>query len=140
MNVKEKIKKIDKGSLKNARFNVILKRGAWFLASLVLSVSTVIGGSCPFAVSLICVSSRKNFLFSTVGAGLGYMIFCSGNDAIRYFSATIIACLGTLAINIFNTKKEAYLPMLVAFLSVFTTLNSTLSSYTFIALVIIFST
>ena len=121
MNVKEKIKKIDKGSLKNARFNVILKRGAWFLASLVLSVSTVIGGSCPFAVSLICVSSRKNFLFSTVGAGLGYMIFCSGNDAIRYFSATIIACLGTLAINIFNTKKEAYLPMLVAFLSVFTT-------------------
>lgn len=121
MNVKEKIKKIDKGSLKNARFNLILKRGAWFLASLVLSVSTVIGGSCPFAVSLICVSSRKNFLFSTVGAGLGYMIFCSGNDAIRYFSATIIACLGALAINIFNTKKEAYLPMLVAFLSVFTT-------------------
>ena len=121
MNVKEKIKKIDKGSLKNARFNVILKRGAWFLASLVLSVSTVIGGSCPFAVSLICVSSRKNFLFSTVGAGLGYMIFCSGNDAIRYFSATIIACLGALAINIFNKKKEAYLPMLVAFLSVFTT-------------------
>lgn len=121
MNVKEKIKKIDKGSLKNARFNLILKREAWFLASLVLSVSTVIGGSCPFAVSLICVSSRKNFLFSTVGAGLGYMIFCSGNDAIRYFSATIIACLGALAINIFNTKKEAYLPMLVAFLSVFTT-------------------
>lgn len=121
MDVKEKIKKIDKGSLKNARFNLILKRGAWFLASLVLSVSTVIGGSCPFAVSLICVSSRKNFLFSTVGAGLGYMLFCSGNDAIRYFSATIIACLGALAINIFNTKKEAYLPMLVAFLSVFTT-------------------
>lgn len=121
MNVKEKIKKIDMGSLKNARFNLILKRGAWFLASLVLSVSTVIGGSCPFAVSLISVSSKKNFLFSTVGAGLGYMIFCGGNDAIRYFSATIIACLGTLAINIFNTKKEAYLPMLVSFLSVFTT-------------------
>lgn len=121
MNVKEKIKKIDMGSLKNARFNLILKRGAWFLASLVLSVSTVIGGSCPFAVSLICVSSKKNFLFSTVGAGLGYMLFCGGNDAIRYFSATIIACLGALAINIFNTKKEAYLPMLVAFLSVFTT-------------------
>ncbi len=121
MDVKEKIKKIDMGSLKNARFNLILKRGAWFLASLVLSVSTVIGGSCPFAVSLICVSSKKNFLFSTVGAGLGYMLFCGGNDAIRYFSATIIACLGALAINIFNTKKEAYLPMLVAFLSVFTT-------------------
>lgn len=121
MNVKEKIKKIDKGSLKNARFNLILKRGAWLLASFVLSVSTVIGGSCPFAISLICVSSKKNFLFSTVGAGLGYMLFCSGNDGIRYFSAAIIACLGALAINIFNTKKEAYLPMLVSFLSVLIT-------------------
>lgn len=121
MDVKEKIKKIDMGSLKNARFNLILKRGAWFLASLVLSVSTVIGGSCPFAVSLICVSNKKNFLFSTVGAGLGYMLFCGGNDAIRYFSATIIACLGALAINLFNAKKEAYLPMLVSFLSVLTT-------------------
>ncbi len=121
MDVKEKIKRIDKGSLKGVRFDLILKRGAWFLASLVLSVSTVIGGSCPFAVSLICVSSKKNFLFSTVGAGLGYMLFCGGNDAIRYFSATIIACLGALAINLFNAKKEAYLPMLVSFLSVLTT-------------------
>lgn len=118
MQVKEKLK------IKNS-YKHILKdlagRIIWFILSFVLSFSSVVGGSCPFAISLITVSSKKNFLFSAVGAGIGYIVFCDSNDAIRYFSAVIIAALGTLAINLFNSRKEIYLPMLVSLLSVLST-------------------
>lgn len=118
MKVKERIKLT---GAKDVRFSEVIKRGVWFLISFVLSFSSVVNGSCPFAISLISVSSKKNFLFSTLGAGLGYIIFCDSNSAIRYFSAVLICSLGTFAVNIFNSRREAYLPMLVSFLSVFIT-------------------
>ncbi|MCM1115370.1 MAG: SpoIIE family protein phosphatase [Clostridium sp.] len=118
MEVKDKLKIRNTSKLK---LNVIIKRSAWLLVAFVLSFSSVAGGNCPFAIALITVSSKKNFLFSSIGAGIGYILFCGGNVGIRYFSAVIIAGLGTLAINIFNTKKEAYLPMLLSLLSVLTT-------------------
>lgn len=102
-------------------FKEVLKRGIWFVLAFVLSFSSVVGGSCPFAVSLITVSNKKNFLFSAVGAGLGYIIFCDSSDAIRYFSAVIIAALGTLAINLFNSGKDFFMPMIVSSLSVLST-------------------
>lgn len=118
MQVREKIKI-------NNSYKLILKeigkRGIWFVLSFVLSFSSVVGGSCPFAISLISVSGKKDFLFSAVGAGLGYIVFCDSTDAVRYFSTVIIAALGTIAINFFNTRKEIYLPMLVSFLSVLST-------------------
>lgn len=118
MQVKEKLKI-------NNSYKVIIKeifaRGIWLLLSFVMSFSSVVGGCCPFAISLISVSDKKNFLFSAIGAGIGYLVFCDGENAVRYFSAVIISCLGALAINLFNSKKEAYLPMLVSFLSVLST-------------------
>lgn len=120
MSIKQK-KKIRINNSYKQIFKEIADRGIWFVLSFVLSFSSVVGGSCPFAVSLITVSSKKNFLFSAFGAGIGYILFCDSNDAIRYFSAVIIAALGTLAINLFNSRKEFYLPMIVSFLSVLST-------------------
>lgn len=114
----------DRINLKNShkvQIKEILSRGLWLLGAFVLSFSTVVGGPSPFAVSLITVSGKKNFLFSCVGAGVGYIVFCDNTSAVRYFSAVIIAGLGALAINIFNEKHKAYLPMLVSFLAVFAT-------------------
>lgn len=114
----------DRINLKNShkvQIKEILSRGLWLLGAFVLSFSTVVGGPSPFAVSLITVSGKKNFLFSCVGAGVGYIVFCYNTSAIRYFSAVIIAGLGALAINVFNEKHKAYLPMLVSFLAVFST-------------------
>ena len=114
----------DRINLKNShkvQIKEILSRGLWLLGAFVLSFSTVVGGPSPFAVSLITVSGKKNFLFSCVGAGVGYIVFCDNTSAIRYFSAVIIAGLGALAINVFNEKHKAYLPMLVSFLAVFST-------------------
>lgn len=98
-----------------------LQRCIWMLLSFALSFSSVAGGCSPFAVSLITVSSKRNFLFSAVGAGLGYIVFCKDNNAIRYFSAVVISTLGTLALNLFKGKKEIYLPMIISFLSVLST-------------------
>lgn len=114
----------DRINLKNShkvQIKEILSRGLWLLGAFVLSFSTVVGGASPFAVSLITVSGKKNFLFACVGAGVGYIVFCDNTSAVRYFSAVIIAGLGALAINIFNEKHKAYLPMLVSFLAVFAT-------------------
>lgn len=118
MKLKERLRMNNSSILK---LGLIVKRGVWLLFGFILSFSSVIGGVCPFAVSLISVSSKKNFLFSTFGAGIGYIIFCQGADGLRYFSAVIIACLGALAINVFCEKKEAYLPMMLSFLSVLST-------------------
>ena len=118
MKLKEKV------NIKNTykfRAGEVFKRAVWLLISFVLSFSTVIGASSPFAVSLICVSSKKNFLFSAIGAGLGYMIFCDSSAAIRYFSAVIIAALGTFAINVLDDRHSIYFPMLVSFLAVIST-------------------
>ena len=78
--VKNKIK-IPKKNLKN----IILysKRVLWGVIAFLLCFSSVVGGCCPFAVSLISVSGKKNFLFACVGASLGYIVFCSSENAIR---------------------------------------------------------
>lgn len=118
MKVMERIN-IDKKS--RAGITVWLKRGVWLLLSFALSLSSVVGGSCPFAVSLISVSSKKNLLFASIGAGFGYALFCDHNDAVRYFSATLICSLATLVINIFNARNDCYPSMLASGLSVLAT-------------------
>lgn len=118
MPVKEKLK--IKNSYK-AQLELVLKKGIWLLISFLLSLSTVSGCASPFAVSLICASGKKNFLFSALGAAIGYIAFADGVSAIRYFSAVLIATLGTLAINVFDEGKKVHMPMLVAMLSVFAT-------------------
>lgn len=121
MVVKNKVDLVKDNNKDNEKLALIIKRGAWLLAGLVLSFSGVVGGCCPFAISLITVSNKKNFLFSSIGAGVGYALFCTGNDAIRYFSASIIAMLGTLIFNLINEKREIYLSMLLSFLTVLAT-------------------
>ena len=59
-NIKNKIK-IPKKNLKN----IVLysKRVLWGVIAFLLCFSSVVGGCCPFAVSLISVSGKKNFSF-----------------------------------------------------------------------------
>ena len=117
-NVKNKIK-IPKKNLKN----IILysKRVLWGVIAFLLCFSSVVGGCCPFAVSLIWVSGKKNFLFACVGASLGYIVFCSSENAIRYVSAVVICTLGTAALIFFKVRRETYLSMLISCLSVLST-------------------
>lgn len=114
----------DKINIKNsykAQIKKIFEKALWLFGAFLLSLSGVAGGKSPFAISLITVSGKSNFTFSAIGAGIGYIAFGDKASAVRYFSAVIIASLGTLAINIFNEKHKEYMPMLVAFSAVFST-------------------
>lgn len=124
MQVKEKINNkikelnVPQINIPKIKLSDAVKGGLWFLAAFVLSFSSVVGGSCPFAVSLVCVGDKRYFLPAAVGAGAGYMIFCQGTSAARYFSAVIIAGALTLLMNILVKRKNIYLPMAVSFLAV----------------------
>lgn len=91
------------------------------VSAFILSISTVAGGCCPFAVSFVTVSSKTDFLFSAIGSAIGYLVFGDGTDRARYFAAAMIACLGAFAMAAFKLKKEPWLPMALSFLSVFAT-------------------
>ena len=81
------------------------------LGGFVLSAGAVAGGCSPFAVALVAVSGRRDFLFSALGAGLGYMIFGTGTARVRYFAAVLIALVGALAMAAFLPRRDARLPM-----------------------------
>lgn len=72
----------------------------------------------PFAVALVAVSGRRDFLFSALGAGLGYMIFGTGTARVRYFAAVLIALVGALAMAAFLPRRDARLPMALSCLAV----------------------
>lgn len=99
----------------------LLSGALHFAGAFVLSVSTVAGGCCPFAVSLVAVSSKTDFIFSAVGAAIGYLVFGNSTDKARYFASAMIACLGAFAMTAFKLKKEPWLPMVLSFLSVLAT-------------------
>lgn len=110
-----------KKTIKNVRVRNIVEGLIYFALSFILSISTVAGRQCPFAISLIAVSNKYNFILSALGGTLGYILFSDRTDAARYFAAIIIASLGALSIHAFNLKKEPFMPMVISFLSVFAT-------------------
>lgn len=115
-NIKLKIDVKDKKFLKS-----LIGRGIWAIISFVLTFSGVANLSCPFGISAITVSGKRNLISSVVGAGLGYILFADSQNAIRYFSAVIITGLGTFAIQIFKADKNPRLSMVLSFLCVLAT-------------------
>lgn len=118
-NNKVKIKDI-KNKMKNERFLQALEGAVYFLLSFVLARNFVLSYASPFAVSLICVSRKKNYFYSAVGAAVGYLVFIPESFA-RYIAAVIIVFLGTLAIDLASAKGSPFMPMLISFLSLFAT-------------------
>ncbi len=124
MKIKEKINSLKGVKIKlpqGINYSLILKRCVWLSAGFVLSLSPVSGGISPFAVSLISVSGKRNFLYCALGSALGYISFYNGSEALRYFSAVIIAALGAFAINLLKVKSEPYLSVFLSFCAVLST-------------------
>lgn len=97
-----------------------LEAGAYLLSGLLLAKSLVPGIGSPFAIALICVSRKKNYYFSALGAAAGYLLFCPESLA-RYAAAVIIALLGALAAELADAKNDFPLPMLTGFLTLLAT-------------------
>lgn len=116
--IKNSFHKIKLTNRKRESIILYAKRLGWGALSFLLCISAENGTGRPFAVSLIAASGRGNILFAAIGAALGYICFCSAETAIGYFSAVIICTLGTLCVDFFKVKKEAWLAMLISSLSV----------------------
>jgi stage II sporulation protein E len=109
---------------KHKRFkpnNKLVKQGlecsAFFLLGFVLSLGTVIENMRPFGISLVSVSKRKHFLFSTLGAILGYLIGGINAYSARYLAATVMVSLGTLIATSFDLNYRPAFAMAISFLS-----------------------
>lgn len=109
---KENIKK----NLKDKSILNFIRAACFFLAGFILSSSTAFATACPFAVSLVAVSKKKEFLYSAVGSTLGYLVFCPA-DFARYGIAVLICTLGTLAMILAEGKNTPVMPMVISFVS-----------------------
>jgi stage II sporulation protein E len=118
--ISERIK-INKSSLKNKIPKHILESVFYFALGFVLSLGTVINDMRPFGISLISVSCKKHFLFSTAGAVLGYLI--SGVDAYsaRYLACVVMTALGAFVASSFNLNFRPSFAMAISFLSILST-------------------
>lgn len=105
-----------KSSLKNPQILSNLKSVGFFAAGFILCLSNSFGNICPFAVSLICVSKKNEFIYTALGSALGYLLFCPENFA-RYGITVVIALLGTLAMILAKSKNSPVMPMVISFLS-----------------------
>lgn len=105
-----------KSSLKNPQILSYLKSIGFFAAGFILCLSNSFGNICPFAVSLICVSKKNEFIYTALGSALGYLLFCPENFA-RYGITVVIALLGTLAMILAKSKNSPVMPMVISFLS-----------------------
>lgn len=105
-----------KNSLKNPQILSNLKSVGFFAAGFILCLSNSFGNICPFAVSLICVSKKNEFIYTALGSALGYLLFCPENFA-RYGITVVIALLGTLAMILAKSKNSPVMPMVISFLS-----------------------
>lgn len=105
-----------KSSLKNPQILSNLKSIGFFAAGFILCLSNSFGNICPFAVSLICVSKKNEFIYTALGSALGYLLFCPENFA-RYGITVVIALLGTLAMILAKSKNSPVMPMVISFLS-----------------------
>lgn len=103
-------------NMKMPRLREFTEAAVFFALSFALSSSTAFRYASPFAVSLISVSKRRNFIYSAVGGALGYLIFCPGSFA-RYGAAVVIVTLGAFAIAVSDLKSAPAMPMMISFLS-----------------------
>ncbi len=119
-----KLKTKDFLVMKEENVKKVLKFGEiflYFIGGFLLSRSNVLSECKPFGISIICVSRKKNFIYSGLGCALSYILFCDFPTAIRYITSVIIACLGAFAIDTFEEKSEPFLPMATAALSTLAT-------------------
>lgn len=123
----EKIKKSGKKTISEAKdaFRLpAVRKGLeavlYFSAALLLARSRVLGGTVPFAISLIAVSRRKNYFYSAAGAAIGCLLFMPQCFA-RYAAAAVIVFLGTLALDFAEAKSKPILPMAISFFALFAT-------------------
>lgn len=89
----------------------------YLVCGFLLSLGSVYGGARPFGISLVSVSKRRRYIYSAIGAVIGYIIGGLTIESARYLSAVVIACVGALAGDAFKLNHTPVFSMLVALMS-----------------------
>lgn len=106
-----------KRKIDNARTKQLIYSIFYLCVGFLLSLGAVYGGARPFGIAIVSVSRKRRYIFSAVGAALGYIIGGLTIDSARYLSAVVIACVGALAGDVFKLNHTPVFAMVVALLS-----------------------
>ncbi|MCD7723561.1 MAG: serine/threonine-protein phosphatase [Clostridiales bacterium] len=117
---KKDVKKRISENIKSEKFRFALGAIIYFLTALALSQSTVLATAAPFGVAFTAVSKKHNYIFSALGATLGYLLFCPEHFA-RYALAVLIAALGAMAGELAGARRSAVLPCFISFIALIAT-------------------
>lgn len=102
-----------KNTLKNDTASSIAVCAFYFVMGFLLSIGSIYGGEKPFAVALVAVSKKRRYIFSLLGAVLGYLTGGFSAESARYISAVIIAGVGALAGDAFKLNHSVIFPMVI---------------------------
>ncbi|MGN0516384.1 hypothetical protein, partial [Eubacterium sp.] len=76
--------------------------GGYFFAGLISALGGAIYDIKPFGIAFVAVSKKKGYIFSAIGAILGYLVFGFSVNSIRYLCAALIAGLGAFLIELLD--------------------------------------
>ncbi len=94
-----KIKKKTEENVKSETLKKAGKFGAYFLAGLIISLGSAIGGIKPFGVALTAAGRKKGYIFSAAGAIIGYLLLGFNVQNVRYMCAVLLATLGAFLLD-----------------------------------------
>ncbi|MGN0524086.1 MAG: SpoIIE family protein phosphatase [Eubacterium sp.] len=115
MEIIEKIK-LDSKKINFDNIEKPLKCIGYFVLGFVLSTGAVMENLHPFGISITAVSKKRYFIFSALGACLGYIVCGVDAHGARYLAATVMAGLGAFAAFAFDLSYRPAFSMALSFL------------------------
>ncbi len=94
-----KIKEKTEENVKSETLKKAGKFGAYFLAGLIISLGSAIGGIKPFGVAFTAAGRKKGYIFSAAGAIIGYLLLGFNVQNVRYMCAVLLATLGAFLLD-----------------------------------------
>ena len=93
----------------------------YFFAGLITSFGSAIGGLKPFGVALTASARKKGYIFSALGAVIGYLLTGFNAQNIRYMCAVILTALGAFLIELLDAYHNPLFSIIIGTVSILST-------------------
>ena len=116
--------KIKKRLEENVKSEVLKRAGifaGYFFAGLITSFGSAIGGLKPFGVALTASARKKGYIFSALGAVIGYLLTGFNAQNIRYMCAVILTALGAFLIELLDAYHNPLFSIIIGTVSILST-------------------
>lgn len=108
--IKNRIPKITNKAI----YKTIIIYVLYFLGGFLLSLGQTVRGLKPFGIAFVATSKKKGYIFSSIGAIIGYLMFGIDIISTKYFCGILLAGLGAFLLEI---SRLNYNPAMVASLA-----------------------